>query len=266
MTRPNLAGTDSRYYGEHFYTSQMGGSYRSALAFAKLYCGINVPRAVVDVGCGRGTWLRAFKDHGSTQLLGVDGAWNSQEQMIDQDIQFIPANLGEPSKIQIEGVFDLAMSLEVAEHVPANAAEGFVDLLTRLSDSVIFGAAYPSQGGANHVNEQRQTYWAEKFVARGYRPFDLFRPVIWGCPDVEYWYQQNTFLYVKEGSTSFDQVRRAGHTPITNLAFMECVHPVLYRQKVTKLSLASSRTLRARMKLLVPARWIEIVRNFTEKR
>ena len=29
-------------------------------------------------------------------------------------------------------------------------------------------------------------------------PFDLIRPVFWADQDIEYWYRQNTFLYVKK--------------------------------------------------------------------
>lgn len=39
--------------------------------------------------------------------------------------------------------FDLALSLEVAEHLPKKSAEIFVDTLCKLSDTIIFSAAIP---------------------------------------------------------------------------------------------------------------------------
>src|SRR5579862_3100091 len=56
--------------------------------------------------------------------------------------------------------FDLAMSFEVAEHLPPDAAKGFVDSLTRLAPLVLFSAAIPFQGGVGHINEQWPEYWA----------------------------------------------------------------------------------------------------------
>lgn len=54
--------------------------------------------------------------------------------------------------------FDLAMTIEVAEHLTPVRADSFVEDLTRLSDVVLFSAAIPAQGGINHVNEQWQSY------------------------------------------------------------------------------------------------------------
>jgi hypothetical protein len=50
--------------------------------------------------------------------------------------------------------FDLAASLEVAEHLSSARADGFVEHLTRLSDRVLFSAEVPGQGGYGHRNEQ----------------------------------------------------------------------------------------------------------------
>ena len=45
----------------------------------------------------------------------------------------------------------------------------FVDLLSSLSDHVVMTAAPPGQGGTDHVNEQPNSYWIEKFRKRGFR-------------------------------------------------------------------------------------------------
>ena len=37
------------------------------------------PRRVVDVGCGQGAWLAVAEELGSTELAGVDGAWDGSE-------------------------------------------------------------------------------------------------------------------------------------------------------------------------------------------
>ena len=67
--------TDSKMYDENFYRAQKDGSYRSAeLTIPKLFNYMPKPRTVVDVGCGLGTWLAVFKQHGA-EVAGVDGAY-----------------------------------------------------------------------------------------------------------------------------------------------------------------------------------------------
>lgn len=55
--------------------------------------------------------------------------------------------------IELHRRFDLVLCLEVAEHLPASAADTLVRSLTGLGNVIAFSAAIPFQGGANHVNE-----------------------------------------------------------------------------------------------------------------
>ena len=56
--------------------------------------------------------------------------------------------------LQIDRRFDLALSLEVAEHLPPECGSEFVQTLTDLSSVILFSAAIPFQGGTDHLNEQ----------------------------------------------------------------------------------------------------------------
>src|SRR6185437_3265527 len=91
--------------------------------------------------------------------------------------------------------FDLACSLEVAEHLPRERASDFVGLLTRSAPIVLFSAAIPGQGGNHHINEQWQSYWSELFRSRSFQAFDCIRPIVYGNPAVDWWYRQNTIVY-----------------------------------------------------------------------
>ena len=224
-------------YNERFYKSQMDGSYRSASEYVNHLSKIYKPQSVIDFGCGRGTWLKAFKDIGVEQLVGLDGKWNSQDRMVEPSIKFVPVDLNEP--INISEKFDIAISLEVAEHLKESSADNFVKNMTTLSDVVMFGAAYTSQGGIDHINEQPPTYWANIFLKYGYVPYDLFRPVFWGSSKISFWYQQNTFLYVRSSSRVNETLQNMGQKPIINTAFMNCVHPTLYNLKLSSLSVKS---------------------------
>ncbi len=221
----------SKFYGEDFYKEQMEASLRSALKYAALLSALYKPDTVVDLGCGRGTWLKAFKEMGAKTLVGYDGTWNTQENMIDQSITFYGVDLNKPIHMHDAERFDLAMSVEVAEHLAPSSAQDFVRSLTNFSNVVIFGAAYAKQGGTNHINEQPHTYWARLFSSFGYAPYDFFRPIVWGDEEIPFWYQQNTFLYVLKNTKLTELLANAGHLPINNLSFMNCVHPILFENE-----------------------------------
>jgi SAM-dependent methyltransferase len=233
------AAVSDSNYGDSFYQSQMQGSYRSAIKYAKFLASVYKPLSVADVGCGRGTWLKAFKENGAERVVGFDGVWNTQEKMIDQAIVFHGIDLNQPIPADPSERFDLALSLEVAEHLKQESSPAFVKSLTGLADVVIFGAAYTKQGGTDHINEQPHTFWAEIFKDNGYTPYDLFRPVFWGDEEIEFWYRQNTFLYVKNTSNLIQRLANAGYQPIQNLAFMNCIHPALYNSKAHQAELYS---------------------------
>ena len=108
---------------------------------------------------------------------------------------FLRADLSQP--LDLGRRFDLAISLEVAEHLPAASADTFVASLAGLSDFVLFSAAVPGQGGRHHVNEQWQEYWGERFARLGFAALDLVRRAIWSDRAIPYWYKQNTLLFVR---------------------------------------------------------------------
>ena len=163
---------------------------------------IPLVKSVVDVGCGSGTWLHVFKTlHKTEQIKGIDGAWIYRDFLLIPEEDFIEADLSKTFP-KLDKKFDLAISLEVAEHLPATRAKEFIDYLTSLSDFVLFSAAIPFQGGTNHINEQWQDYWAELFEKRGYLPLDIVRPEVWNDEKVRIHYRQNTILYVQKHKVS----------------------------------------------------------------
>lgn len=214
-------------YGQDFYNSQILGSLQSAQVYLyHLFSIWGVPGSVADLGCGRGAWLATCRDLGVRRTVGYDGDWNSQEDMLDRDIEFHPVNL--EMELPLTETFDLAISLEVAEHLHPESSDAFVGSLTRLSGAVLFGAAFIGQPGANHINNRLHSFWAGKFLARGYLPFDLFRPVFWNDDRVEPCYRQNTFLYVKPGHSLHSALVNRGYTSGTEMMLMDCVHPAVY--------------------------------------
>lgn len=97
--------------------------------------------------------------------------------------------------------FDLAQSLEVAEHLEEKYAENFIQLLTSLSDIILFSAAIPYQGGTDHLNEQPPTYWAKLFQKFDFMCFDILRDKIWENKKIAFWYRQNIMLYIQKNKS-----------------------------------------------------------------
>jgi SAM-dependent methyltransferase len=180
-------------YGAAFFDAQREGSRRSARQIVPLVVDLVRPRHVVDVGCGTGSWLAAFRECGVEDIWGVDGAHAADFLEIPRD-RFLAHDLTTP--LRMDRRFDLVVSLEVAEHLPPDRAPGFVESVTSLGQVIMFSAAIPHQGGTHHVNEQWPDYWAELFDRHGYIVVDAVRPRIWNDPEVEWWYAQNTLLFV----------------------------------------------------------------------
>jgi len=187
-----MMGSD---YPKEFYSALHDGSLRSARQIVPLVLDLIHPLSVIDIGCGTGTWLSVFKELGVTDILGIDGDHIAEELLEIPRESFTAVDLRKT--LQVQRTFDLVMSLEVAEHLPPEAAEDFVHKLTQFGPVILFSAAIPFQGGTNHLNEQWPDYWAHHFAALGYVAVDAIRPRVWQDESVEFWYAQNTLLFVQ---------------------------------------------------------------------
>ena len=182
-------------YNSSFFSGHLAGSASSAKTIVPITLDLTGARSVVDIGCGTGAWLREFARAGVNDFLGMDGPWVRQEDLLVPAESFRSADLSSPPAC--DRTFDLAISLEVAEHLPESAAEGFVSALCRLAPVVLFSAAIPGQGGTGHINEQWPGYWSERFGAAGHKPIDCIRARVWSNPRVQWWYAQNTLVFAK---------------------------------------------------------------------
>lgn len=212
-------------YTDEFYWARREGAQKSARVIVPLVLEYVQPRSVIDLGCGIGTWLSVFREYGVTDILGVDGDYVKKEMLEIPDDRFLKFDLRTPFRIDRQ--FDLVVSLEVAEHLPSECAEVFVRTLVGLGPVVLFSAAIPLQGGTNHINEQWPDYWAALFKFQGYIPIDPIRRRLWQNPDADFWYVQNTLIFVQRQSLGrYPALRKELESADETL--LSVVHPKMY--------------------------------------
>lgn len=182
-------------YDESFYGYIDSGALSSARVIVPDIINIFNPSSIIDIGCGTGAWLTAFMENGVKDVFGVDGDYNEFAPKILND-NFMSADLSK--SFSIDRKFDLAITLEVAEHIPETSADIFVESVCSLSDNIVWSAAVPGQRGLNHVNEQFPSYWIPKFKSLGYNCDGEFRFKFWYNDNVETWYRQNVLLFSKK--------------------------------------------------------------------
>jgi len=184
----------SQTYSSQFYRAHAVGSADSASVVVPLVLTLVPVKSVIDVGCGVGTWAASFLANGVSDVSAVDGDYVDRSLLrIPADL-FIVHDLTQPLKLDRK--FDLAVCLEVAEHLPQSRASSLVGDLTSLAPCVLFSAAVPGAGGTHHINEQYLPYWIDLFQRHGFEGIDPIRPWILGNHSVEWWYQQNIVLFV----------------------------------------------------------------------
>jgi len=182
-------------YGWNFYEANQYGSFISAIEVFKYFIPKYNPSSIVDFGCGTGTWLAAAKQiNRDIEVVGVDGDYVDRNMLMINKKEFLPRDL--TRELDLERKFDLAMSLEVAEHLDEKYADVFVDTLCRHSDIILFSAAHLGQGGDGHINEQPIEYWINKFEKRDYVWNDI-REIFKNNYDIEPWYKDNISLFIK---------------------------------------------------------------------
>ncbi|MEP6815541.1 MAG: hypothetical protein ABI873_08335 [Marmoricola sp.] len=156
-------------------------------------------------------------------------SWVDAAQLRIRRENFQVADLTRP--VRLPKRFELAVSLEVAEHLPESAAADFVESLVLASDLVLFSAGVPSQGGCNHLNEQWPEFWIDLFRKHGYSAHDCLRKKIWTNPSVSPWYAQNVFLFARDSRIDA-RLASALNIKGEGLGQIRVIHPRLFEDNM----------------------------------
>lgn len=124
---------------------------------------LGIPPSHLDVGSGTGAMVNIARKCGSD-------AWGIDLLPRPDWAHLIEHDLTEP--IDLGRKFNLITSVEVAEHIPIQGVEVYLDTIAKHAEQgtvLVFSAAMPGQQGDGHVNCQPAEYWRAKLDARGFR-------------------------------------------------------------------------------------------------
>ena len=153
------------------------------------------PASVIDVGSGSGALLAALARRGVPALAGLESSGAGLERSRRRGMNVRACDLSQP--FHLDG-FDLAVCLEVAEHLPPQVADQFAACLASGPDILVFSAATPGQGGENHVNEQPHQYWIERLGRHGFTVDEELTSrvrVEWSELGAAPWYCRNVIFF-----------------------------------------------------------------------
>lgn len=186
--RPDLYALGSAYHQQRRWTHPH--TLRCLQAAIGLF---GTPASLLDVGCAEGVVVSGARASG-IEAMGIDLA------VPDDDPALVRADLRIP--VDLQRRFEWVLCWEVAEHLPASAADVLCDTLVRHlnpTGRVIFTAAGPGQRGPGHVHLAGRAFWNQQFADRGVQYADgpsveLRRRWVQCAPQTP-WYGKNASVY-----------------------------------------------------------------------
>jgi len=230
-------------YDKKFFVKRRAQTLVSAEKILDIMWQIFQPKSVLDVGCGTGIWLAECKRKGAEIIHGFDGPWVPREDLEIVNEEFSECDL--ENMDAHAGQFEMALCIELAEHLSEESGQRLIVFLTSHSDAVLFSAAVPGQGGTGHINERPQSYWHKKFLECDFECFDLVRPLIWCDDDVNVIYKQNMLFYARRGSSIYTKLEQQEKTinRVSSCFDLDVIHPDLFQLKANKLKKRKARKI-----------------------
>ncbi|GAA6621357.1 class I SAM-dependent methyltransferase [Scytonema sp. NUACC26] len=246
-----MNSTTITYSSDYFNEGIFETDYQTiATAIFELYH----PTTVAEFGCGPGHLSRELAKLG-VQVTAVDGY--SKPNFEGLSVEFHQLDLNDSVAIAncfANKHFDLAISLEVAEHLEPQASATLIMWLARVAPVVVFAAAVPGQGGHGHINLRPREYWHKEFTQCNYVGADRVREKLRTHPSVAPWYRYNILDYVH---VKHPQVPSLSDVISRLIASESAVATAFYKES-TRCCLAEARLKYA------PVQWYLKLRKFVK--
>ncbi|XVJ67680.1 MAG: class I SAM-dependent methyltransferase [Lacibacter sp.] len=196
------------------------------------------PKRIIDFGCGTGDLAKAFASRGVT-VEAIDG-YSTPDFSAYSNIHFTKVDLNNTVAAQhflkqFEGKFDLAISIEVAEHLNPDVSSSFIEWMTSMADVIVFSAAVPSQDGDGHINCRSRSEWYEFIKQHDFVIADTLRQYFTSNSRLGLWHKLNVVDYVHQETAFAKQINTAALTErliaAETFAASQCFHYVKQTQQ-----------------------------------
>ena len=167
--------------------------------------GESVPQSLLDAGCGVGVWSKAALNLGVKEVIALDAGELDADKLLVPAKRFQRQLLNE--RFTLSRKFEVAICLEVGEHLAAEDAPVLIANLVDHTDVIYFSAACPGQPGQGHINCQWPEYWQDLFNAEGYVCDDAIRWELWNVSEIGFVYRQNLFCARRDPMHAGREVR-----------------------------------------------------------
>ena len=161
----------SELYDAYYYATGCGQPYERNEGWLNFFGGVADriiadigPTTVLDAGCALGFLVEMLRERGA-QAYGVDVS------------EFAIANVYPPIKPfcwvgtlvdPFPQRYDLIVTIEVLEHIPAADSGRVIANLCAHTDDILFSSTPLDYMEATHLNVQPPEYWAERFARHGF--------------------------------------------------------------------------------------------------
>ena len=145
---------------------------------------------LLDLGCGMADYSKHFSRFG-IQCDAYDGNPNTKEltggigQVLDLSKQ-----------IDLGCSYDVVLSLEVGEHIPATNEQKFIDnICNHATSMIILSWAVPGQAGDGHVNCQSNEYIIAEMNKRGFYLENVFTAKLRKSSSL-WWFKNSLMVFI----------------------------------------------------------------------
>jgi hypothetical protein len=164
-------------FDQYYYAHCCGDPYFRSDSLLTFFGGVAerliadiAPATVLDAGCAIGLLVESLRTRG-VDASGID----LSSYAIGQVHESVRAYCHHGSIAdELPRRYDLIVSIEVLEHMPARAAEAAIANFCRHTDEVVFSSSPSDYKEPTHVNVHPPDYWASEFARHGfYRDVDF---------------------------------------------------------------------------------------------
>lgn len=131
-----------------------------------LYRYFNEPKTVIDLGCGIGSLIERLLVLGA-DCRGCDVGYRYAAKYMSPEVRAVTFAHDLSKPLIMDRLSDLVISIEVAEHLPEEAADMFCQNVIQNAGKWIYLTAAKSHRGKGHINPRPKEYWIKNMTAFG---------------------------------------------------------------------------------------------------